>query len=142
MSEKIRLNNPNKFNVGVKLIDKPQGINIAPGSFTMVSADDIDFIMSTSLLLQRGILRVEESKKVEIAEQMGVDIENNANFMSDEDIKKKLSGTVKKLQEWLEDDIEPYVLERIADIASDMNLSMQKVQILQDKVPNYEFIKK
>lgn len=33
MAEKIKVYNRQKFNVGVKLLDKPDGINIAPGSF-------------------------------------------------------------------------------------------------------------
>jgi len=33
MAEKIKVYNRQKFNIGVKLLDKNDGINIAPGSF-------------------------------------------------------------------------------------------------------------
>ena len=143
MSERIRLSNPQKFNVGIVTIDKPYGLNIAPGSFTVVSKDDIDFLMATSTLLQKGVLRVEGEQKKEVMDQMGVKEEDNANFMSDEDIKKKLSMNANQLKKWLNsDEIEPYVLDKIATIAKDMNLSMNKIQILQEKIPGFEFLEK
>ena len=143
MSERIRLSNPQKFNVGIVTIDKPYGLNIAPGSFTVVSKDDIDFLMATSTLLQKGVLRVEGEQKKEVMDQMGVKEEDNANFMSDEDIKKKLSMNANQLKKWLNsDEIEPYVLDKIATIAKDMNPSMNTIQILQEKIPGFEFLEK
>jgi len=141
MSEKIRLRNPKQFDVGIITIDKPYGLNIAPGAFTIVSKDDIDYLMATSTLLQRGILRVEGEQKEEVLEQMGVKEEDNANFMSDEDIKKKLSGNANQLRKWLDGDIEPFVLAKIAEIADGMNLSANKLQVLRAKIPNHDFLK-
>ena len=142
MSDRIRLRNPQKFNVGIVTPDKPHGINIIPGGFTVVSQDDIDYLMGTSTLLQKGVLRVDGEKKEEVLESMGIDEANNANFMSDEDIKKKLSTNATQLKKWLDSvQAEPYVLQKIAEIASGMNLSMNKVQLLKDKIPNFEFLK-
>ena len=141
MSEKIRLRNPQQFDVGIITIDKPYGLNIAPGAFTIVSKDDIDYLMATSTLLQRGILRVEGEQKEEVLEQMGVKEEDNANFMSDEDIKKKLSGNANQLRKWLDGDIEPFVLAKIAEIADGMNLNANKLQVLREKIPNHDFLK-
>ena len=68
-------------------------------------------------------------------------MEDNANFMSDEDIKKKLSGNANQLRKWLNsDEIKPYVLDKIAGIAKGMNLSLNKIQALQEKLPEYDFI--
>ena len=140
---KIRLDNPHKFDVGVIVSsDKPAGTNVRHGSFLMVSQDELDYINSTSSLLKRGSLRIHNAEKEKIEEVVGVEIENNANFMSDEDIRKKLSGNANQLRKWLDSDIEPFVLDRIAEIAAEMNLSLNKIQVLQDKIPNYEFIKK
>ena len=142
MNERIRLRNPQKFNVGIVTTDKPYGMNIAPGAFTIVNQDELDYLMGTSTLLQNGVLQVEGAKKEETLESLGIKTEDNANFMSDEDIKKKLSMNATQLKKWLEStEAEPYVLEKIAEIASTMNLSMNKVQVLKDKIPNYEFIK-
>lgn len=142
MSDRIRLRNPHKFNVGIITPDKPHGLNIAPGAFTIVTQDDVDYLMGTCSLLQRGVLIVEGEKQAEVLETLGVSKENNANFMSDEDIKKKLSMNANQLKKWLDStEAEPYVLNRIAEIASEMNLNMNKLQVLKDKIPNFEFIK-
>ena len=141
MNERIRLRNPQQFNVGIITVDKPYGLNIAPGSFTIVSKDDLDYLMATSTLLQKGILRVEGEEKENVLEQMGVKAEDNANFMSDEDIKKKLSGNANQLRKWLNGDIQPFVLARIAEIADGMNLSANKLQVLKEKIPNHDFLK-
>ena len=142
MNERIRVRNTKQFNVGIVTPDKQYGQNIAPGAFTILNQDEIDYLIGTSTLFQRGILQVEGERKQEVLETLGVDKENNANFMSDEDIKKKLSMNANQLKKWLDStEAEPYVLNRIAEIASEMNLSMNKIQILKDKIPKFEFIK-
>lgn len=140
--ERMRLSNPHRFNVGIITPDKPYGQNIAPGAFTFVTKDEVDYLMATCSLLQRGILRVQGEKKAEIEAEMNIDTENNANFMSDEDIRKKLSGNANQLRKWLNNGkFEPFVLEKIAGIAKDMNLSLSKIQVLQEVLPEYEFTK-
>lgn len=141
MSEKMRLNNPNGYAVGIVTPEKEYGVNILPNSFTMVTQDEIDYIMATTTLLQNGVLRLAGEKQKELAQSMGVEMENNANFMSDEDIKKKLSGNANQLRKWLNsDDIQPYVLDKIATIAKGMNLSANKLQVLQEKLPDFDFL--
>lgn len=143
MSETMRLNNPNAFAVGIITPEKPYGINIQPGAFTMVSKDEVDYIMATSTLLSKGVLRLAAEKQKELADMLGVKMEDNANFMSDEDIKKKLSGNANQLRKWLNsDDINPYVIDKIATIAKGMNLSMNKIQVLQEKLPDFDFFDK
>lgn len=142
MENNIRLYNRTKFNIGIITPGKPYGQNIVPGGFVMVSQDDVDYLSATSTVLQAGSLQVDDAHKEELAKNIGIEMEDNANFMSDDDIKKKLSGNANQLKKWLSGDIEPYVLDKIADIAKGMNLSMNKVQVLQDRIPNYEFIQK
>jgi hypothetical protein len=142
MSEKMRLRNTKQCNVGIITPEKQFGQNIPPKSFTMVTQDEIDYLIGTCTLLQRGILVVEGEKKEEVLESLGVDKANNANFMSDEDIKKKLSMNANQLKKWLDTvEAEPDTLDKIAQIASGMNLAMNKIQLLKDKIPNFEFIK-
>ena len=143
MSDKFRVNNPNNYPVGIVTPEKPYGVNIQPKAFTMCTQDEIDYLMATCTLFQNGVLRLAEDKQKELADAMGINMENNANFMSDEDIKKKLSGNANQLRKWLDsEDIKPYVMDRIAAIAKTMNLALSKIQILQDKLPDYDFINK
>lgn len=140
MSEKMRLNNPNTFAVGIITPEKQYGVNILPGAFSMVTQDEVDYLMATSTLLRDGTLRLAGEKQKELADTMGVKMEDNANFMSDDDIKKKLSGNANQLRKWLNsDEIQPYVLDKIATIAKGMNLSMNKIQVLQEKLPDFDF---
>lgn len=140
--DRIRLMNPQKFNVGIITIDKPYGINIAPGAFTIVTKDDLDYLMATSGLIRDGILRVQGEMQEEVLQSIGVEKEDNANFMDEEEIKRKLSGNANQLRKWLESgDIKPFVMEKIADIAKGMNLSMNKIKVLQEKMPEYDFMK-
>lgn len=141
MNERIRLRNPHKFNVGIVTPDKPYGQNIPAGGFTIINQDELDYLMGNSTLLQNGVLQVEGEKREETLEVMGINKENNANFMSDEDIKKKLQMNANQLKKWLgSTEAEPYVLERVAEIAKGMNLSANKLQVLQAKIPNFNFL--
>ena len=140
MAEKIRVINPQKFDVGVITQDKPIGMNIKAGGFIMLTQDDIDYIMSISTLFQRGFLRIEETKAVEIMESVGIDVNTDPNFIDDEDIRKKLNGTAKTIEKWLNDIHEEYILDRIFDVAKDMNLNMSKIKVLQTKMPSKNFL--
>lgn len=140
MADKIRVINPQKFDVGVVTQDKPIGMNIKAGGFIMLTQDDIDYIMSISTLFQRGFLRIEETKAAEIMEGVGIDMNTDPNFIDDEDIRKKLSGTTKNVEKWLDDIHEEYILDRIYDIAKDMNLNMNKIKVLQAKMPSKNFL--
>lgn len=141
-TEKFRVINPHPFSVGIVTIDKPYGIAIQPHSFTMLTQDEIDYLISISHLFQDGVLQVVGEKQKEIAETVGMDLENNANFMSDDDIRKKLSGNANQLRKWLESaEFQPYVLDKIAEIALEMNLNMNKIKVLQEKMPEYDFMK-
>lgn len=140
MAEKIRVINPQKFDVGVITQDKPIGMNIKAGGFIMLTQDDIDYIMSISTLFQRGFLRIEETKAVEIMESVGIDVNTDPNFIDDEDIRKKLNGTAKNIEKWLNDIHEEYILDRIFDVAKDMNLNMSKIKVLQAKMPSKNFL--
>lgn len=141
MSDKFRLNNPHRYDVGIITPEKPYGINILHGSFTMVTQDEIDYLVSTSTLLQEGVLVLAGDKQKELAAAMGIDMEDNANFMSDEDIKKKLSANANQLRKWLNsEEFKPDVLARIAEIAKGMNLAVSKIQVLREKLPEYDFL--
>jgi hypothetical protein len=138
MEEMLVLKNPQKFNVGIVTYDKKEGVNIAPGSFALVTQRELNYLDSTSTLLRRGILFVEEND--EAMQKIGIDMATNPNFISDEEIKKKLSGTTKKMKEWLDTVTEGYILDRIYDVAMGMNLSIDKVNALSKKMPDKKFM--
>lgn len=134
-AKNIRLWNKQKFDIGVVLSDNPAGINIGHGKFQMVSEDDLYFISATCDVLQRGLLEVEENK-AQVLEDAGV----ISVAVKDDDIKKYLNGTAKKLGEWMADIADPIVLDKIYDVAMGMDLTAAKLKILREKMPDREFI--
>ena len=134
-AKNIRLWNKQKFDIGVVLADNPVGINIVHGKFQMVSEDDLYFISANCDFLQRGLLEVEE-KNAALMEEVGV----VSTAVSDEDIQKNLSGSAKKLGEWIAPITDPIVLDRIYDLAMQMDLSAAKLKMLREKMPEREFI--
>ena len=139
MDEKILLRNPQKFDVGIVTLEKPLGMNIRAGSFVMVNQNELSYLASTSTLLQDGILTVDE-KQIPALQEVGIDPTTDPNFIKDDEIKKKLSSTTKKLREWLATVELGHILDRVYDIAMTMNLSVDKVKVLQEKMPDKEFV--
>ena len=71
---------------------------------------------------------------------MGIDAKTDPNYYDDEDIRKKLAGSAKSLTEWLNNVHEEYILDKIFDIAKDMNLPASKIKVLSAKMPNRDFL--
>lgn len=138
MVSKIKVYNPQKFDVGVKTLDNQVGINIKAGSFALLDENDIAYITSTSTLFERGLLRVDDEHN-ETLQSSGVDPVNNPNYIDDADIRKILSGSQKKIAEWLNTINEEYILERVYDIANDMDLTAGKIKVLKAKMPDRDF---
>ena len=132
-NKKIKVYNRQKFNVGIKLPNKPDGVNIAPGSFTYMTEDDIEYVMSQSKIFKKGYLRVEEGNTV--LEDAGIDTMNDPNFFDDEMIRKKLAMSAKKLGEWLDTIDSEHTMDRVYDVAMSMDLSMSKLKVLNEKMP-------
>ena len=101
--------------------------------------DEVAQLLSTSSLFQRGILSVEEEHK-RLMEEGGVFVEDLPNCVTDDEIAKRLGTSAKKLEEWLKSITEGYVLQRVFDIAKGMNLPASKLRVLQEKMPERDFL--
>lgn len=135
MEERIKVFNPNKYDVGLKLFDGRELV-IRHGSFAKLTQDEINYVASISTTLSKGELRVDESRP-EIPESLGINVEEDIHFITDEEIQRKISGSQNKLKAWLDEITDDYVLHRVADVASKMELTTGKVKILMEKIPEY-----
>ena len=135
----IRLYNPQKFDVGVKLLDNDRGMNVRAGGFIQISENDVAYINSISSVLRRGMLRVEKEKET-LMQEIGIEVETDPNFIDDEEIRKKLAMSAKKIEEWLATVKEEYIRDRIYDVAVEMNLTMNKIKVLQAAMPKKSFM--
>lgn len=139
MEDKIVLRNPQKFDVGIITLDKPLGVNIRPGSFAIINQNELNYLASICTLLQDGILTVDDAN-FGAMQQLGIDPTSDPNFISNEEIQKKLSGTGKKMKEWLAGVEQGHILDRIYDVAMSMNLNADKLKILKEKMPDKDFL--
>lgn len=139
MEDKIVLRNPQKFDIGIITLEKPLGVNIRAGSFAVVTESELNYLASICDLLQKGMLLVDDKHKEQMLE-LGINPDEDVNFVTNEEIQKKLSSTGKKLREWLAGIEEGHTLDRIYDVAKGMNLNVDKVKILKEKMPDKEFL--
>lgn len=135
--KKIRVINPNRFDVGIRLFDTRE-MNIRAGSFVMLTETDIEYLASICSLFSEGVLRIEAAEEDEILENLGISKEDNTNFMSDDEIKKKLGQSVQKLKLWLADIDDEVALHRIGEIAKAMDLPSSKMKVVVEKIPDAE----
>ena len=61
--------------------------------------------------------------------------------LDDEEIRKNLSQRVSQVKAWLDGIEEAYLLDAICDVAAGMDLPASKLQLLQEKLPEREFLK-
>lgn len=135
--KKIRVYNPNKFDVGIRLLNGTEQ-NVRHGSFTMLTQDDIDYIASISKVFSKAYLRVETAEEPEVLENLGINKDEEPNFMDDIDIKKKLALSVNKLGAWLDTIEDKVLLHRIADIAKENDIPASKMKLIAAKVPEVD----
>lgn len=64
-----------------------------------------------------------------------------AEVLDAETIQKKLRFRVCQLKTWLDGISEPYLLDAIYDVAMTMDLPASKLQLLQERMPDKEFIR-
>ena len=144
MSEdrRIKVINPNKFNVGVKFDEsfgRPREVNMRATvdskkpTFALFSLDEVYYIDSQSALFKRRMLDIEDiEENQKIREDVGL-AEASPNHVTDEEINEMLSGNPLKMKKWLKSITEPHVIERIYIIACDMDLAKSKVKDIEEK---------
>lgn len=60
--------------------------------------------------------------------------------LDEEEVRQHLSLSATKLHQWLQGIHEPYLLDAIYEVAVTMELSSSKLKILQEKMPDREFL--
>lgn len=136
MEDRINVYNKNKFNVGIV---RPDGssVNIRPGSFAILSENEIRWFNSQFDLIKRGVLRLDDAHQY-LLEEIGVHLEEDPNVIDEVDMRRKLSQSAKNIDAWLSKITEEYVLDKIYDVAMSMDLPKSKLQVLEKHIPYHE----
>ena len=139
MNDKMKVYNDRKYPVGLILQNGLERIVHSAG-YTLLSRDEIEFVASNAPRLFEGErqLRLEDR---ETAAQMGFIESAEIPVMNDEEIRKRLSLRTNQLTTWLDGVSEPYLLDAIYDVAMTMDLPASKLQLLQERMPDREFIR-
>lgn len=136
----IRVRNNMRYNIGVTLLSGAER-NIAPGSFTMLTEDDIEYINSQSSPHKRpfttGRLSVETDTetKENLDAVLEVGAEGVEAFASRDEIESKLKLSAKAMKEWLSEIKSQDFLFEVSEVAKGMDLPASKVKVIQEFVP-------
>ena len=135
----MKVYNDRKYPVGLILQNGLERVVHSAG-YTLLSRDEIEFVASNAPRLFEGErqLRLEDH---ETAAQMGFIESAETPVMDDAEIRKKLSLRANQLKAWLDGVSEPYLLDAIYDVAMTMDLPASKLQLLQERMPDKEFIR-
>ena len=90
--EKIRVNNPRKFAIGVMLQNGTERA-ILPGSFVMLEKEDIEYLASVAPMLFEGEKQLRLSDR-NLAVELGFIESTEQPVLDDEEIRKNLSQRI------------------------------------------------
>lgn len=144
MEQRYRVTNTCKYAIGVHL-SNGQDIAVAPGSFQLMTIDDIVFIESgcpmTKPFSKRMFVVTDSAGKEVDFESLGAYIEKDpVPHMTDTEIENMLKQPIKKIDAWLSQIEDPAELHGILQVAKSMDLTASKLKLLSEKMPEAEVI--
>lgn len=143
-TKKYKVVNVCRFDIGVVFLNGV-GVNIKPGSFQMMSVDDILFcesICTDTKLFAQGYLEIrdERNQPVSIEEFDMVPASENEIHKQDSEIEALLKGNIKKMEAWLKTVDDKAELFAISEVAKKLDLPAGKLKLLKEKMPDTELL--
>jgi hypothetical protein len=137
MGDKVKISNPNKFRVGLKLMDGVKEVVVHPKKkgtkddpFIMLDSDEIYFINNMSSIFQRKMLIVHDD---EINQNLGLDTKDDVAFLSNDEIEEILKGNFMAMKKKLGDIKDRHLLNRIVEVAKGIeDLAQGKIKFLAE----------
>lgn len=136
MTDKVRVRNVSTYDIGLRAINGIE-YNIKAGLFIPMNRDDVEYNMALAPKLFEAppqlVVQDEELNNI-----MGVDV---ASEICDKTVAEKyLKGAANKLRAWLTENNKPNVLEVVFKTAEGMDLPASKIKVLQEFMPNRDFM--
>ena len=143
--ERYRVWNRAKFAIGLKLMNGVE-MNIKPGSFQILTANDIIYIEATytvSRFFSKKLLVItdDQNNEIEIT-SLGLPGTTDDAHQSDDEIIAHLKTSAKKLEEWIsqiEDREELHAIYAVAK-SLDTDLPLSKIKILKKYIPDKDWL--
>ena len=141
---KFRAYNRCKYDIGVVTADHRQ-YNIKPGSFALLTLDDIAYIESIcqdKKFFGAGMLEVVDAagKRLTFEQMSVVEAPEEEKVLTEDEITAALKKSLKQFTEWLDKIDDPVELHAIYTVASKMDLPSSKLKALSAKMPNKDWL--
>lgn len=140
---RYRVFNRCKYDIGVTLTSGMQ-VNIRPGMFQLMTDDDIMMIETSCrdkrFFSQKMLVPTDKTGKDIPLEMIGIVEDKEHEHKSDEDIIAALKQPVKKFEAWLDGITDEEELHGIYEVAKGIDLPKSKLTILNDKMPNKDWL--
>ena len=133
-----------KHNIGVQLLNN-RSMTIRPGSFQLLSAEDILYIESICATVRYFASKMlvptdEHGNEIDLATIGVPSFGDEAVHMNDEEITAMLKKPVKQFEAWLNNIEDPAELHAIYMNAKEMDLSSAKLKLLSAKMPSKDWL--
>lgn len=141
--DRFRVYNKCKYSIGVRLLNGVE-LLIQPGSFQMMTMDDILFVDSScaskKFFSQKMLEVIDQAGNAVSLEQLNMVEEEIDVHMSDEEIMTMLKKPPKQIEAWLETISEEDELHGIYEVAKSVDLTAAKLKVLSAKMPDKEWL--
>ena len=108
--KKIRIINPNRFMVGLKLMDGIREVVVHPNSFVFLEENDVYYINNMCRLFREKTLFIDDE---EINDTLGYD----KDYLTNEKIKHLLSKSPKDIKKVVEENNYKHIKDKIVNVA-------------------------
>ena len=127
--------------IGVYVNNGQQSLNIKPGSFAVLSVNDILYIESIcnrkKFFSAKMLVPVDDSGKDLTLEAIGGFTDESTNVHhSASEIETNLKKSLNSFKSWINNIDDPVELHEIWEVGKDMDLPASKLKILNAKMPN------
>ena len=142
---RYRVYNRCNHGIGVFISNGTQSLNIKPGSFAVLSVNDILYIesicnhkkfFSTKML----VIVDDDGKELSLEEVGGFTTESDNIHYNAEEIEANLRKSYNAFKSWLLKIDDPVEIHAIWEVGKNMDLPASKLKLLQSKMPNVDLL--
>jgi hypothetical protein len=129
MAEKIKIKNPNKHMVGIRLMDGVRELAVPPGASILIDKDEVYFLNSFCKLFSKKHLVIEDNS---INEELGYAVKTVDSF-TDQEFETLLKGSISKIKKELEGIEEKHITDRVIAVAKNIDdIAQNKLKFLAE----------
>ena len=140
---KYRVWNYAKFNIGIKLMNGFE-YNIVPGSFFMMTPDDIMYIETRyptlALFSKKLLVPLDENGQPLDLTTIGLMPSTEPVHQTDDEIIAMLGSSAKKIEAWISEIEDPAELHAIYEVAKNADLPASKIKLLKKYIPDKDWL--